>query len=111
MKMSLNQIAELIGGEVQGDLQKNIQGVAPFETANADEITFADNAKYCKNLNTTGAGAIIVPRDVEGGAQNIVQVGNPKVAFAKLMTVFCRYRQRFCIRPRCFHWSDGCDWQ
>jgi UDP-3-O-[3-hydroxymyristoyl] glucosamine N-acyltransferase len=88
MKMSLNQIAEFIGGAVHGDLQKHIQGVAPFETANADEITFADSAKYCKNLDTTGAGAIIVPRDVEGGAQNIVQVGNPKVAFAKLMTVF-----------------------
>jgi UDP-3-O-[3-hydroxymyristoyl] glucosamine N-acyltransferase len=88
MKLSLNQIADLISGQAHGELQKQVQGIAPFETASADEITFADSAKYYKNLNTTGAGTVIVPRGVKGGDKNVIQVDNPKVAFAKLMHIY-----------------------
>ncbi len=88
MELSLNQIAKLIDGEVCGDLQKRIVGVAPFETAGADEITFADSAKYYKILKSTEAGAVIVPRGVDEVDINVVQVSNPKVAFAKLMNIF-----------------------
>ncbi len=88
MNLSLNQIAELIKGHVCGDRGKLIQDVAPFETATDADITFADSPKFYKNLAKTEAGAVIVPRKVMVAEKNIVQVDNPKVAFATLMAVF-----------------------
>ena len=88
MDLSLNQIAELVNGEAAGDLKKLIRDVAPFEAAGEDEITFADSAKLYKNIDNTAAGAVIVPRNIKVEAKNTVGVDNPKVAFAKLMTIY-----------------------
>ncbi len=88
MDLSLNQIAELVNGEAAGDLQKIIRDVAPFEAAGDNEIAFADSAKFYKNIDSTAAGAVIVPRSVRIEAKNTVQVDNPRVAFAKLMDIF-----------------------
>ena len=88
MDLSLKQIAELVNGEARGDLQKIIRDVAPFESAGDDEITFADSAKFYKNIDNTAAGAVIVPRNIKIEAKDTVGVDNPKVAFAKLMDIF-----------------------
>ncbi|UCH23402.1 MAG: UDP-3-O-(3-hydroxymyristoyl)glucosamine N-acyltransferase [Deltaproteobacteria bacterium] len=88
MELSLNQIAELLDGEVFGDLEKIIRDVAPFETANDNQITFADSARFYKNLERTAAGAVIVPRKVKAADKNIVKVDNHKAAFARLMDVY-----------------------
>ena len=60
----------------------------PFEAAGDNEITFADGAKFYKNIDSTAAGAVIVPRNIKIEAINTVQVDNPRVAFAKLMDIF-----------------------
>jgi UDP-3-O-[3-hydroxymyristoyl] glucosamine N-acyltransferase len=88
MDLPLNQIAELVNGEAAGDLQKIIRDVAPFEAAGDNEITFADSAKFYKNIDSAAAGAVIVPRNIKIEAKNTVQVDNPRVAFAKLMDIF-----------------------
>jgi UDP-3-O-[3-hydroxymyristoyl] glucosamine N-acyltransferase len=69
-------------------LQKIIRDVAPFEAAGDDEITFADSAKFYKNIDNTPAGAVIVPRNIKIEAKNTVRVDKPKVAFAQLMALF-----------------------
>jgi len=88
MELSLARIAEKIEGEIKGDVNKNIRGVAPFDDARSDEITFAGNAKFLKRMDETDAGAVIVPRDFETSSRNIVQVDNPQLAFARLLELF-----------------------
>ena len=88
MEMQLKQIAERIGGRLKGDGEKIIRGVAPFENAGGDQITFAEAPKYLKSLQTCEAGAVIVPTDVAGTAVNLVVVNNPKVGFAKVLELF-----------------------
>jgi len=88
MEILLSEIAKLVNGRVKGDLEKRIYGVAPFEHATHDEITFVDGAKLIKMISETKAGAVIVPVGVEGALNNIVQVENPRVAFAKVMNLF-----------------------
>ncbi|MBW2090294.1 MAG: UDP-3-O-(3-hydroxymyristoyl)glucosamine N-acyltransferase, partial [Deltaproteobacteria bacterium] len=82
MKLSLARIAEIVNGTIKGDKNKNICGVAPFDDAAGDEITFAGHAKFLKKIDKTEAGAIIVPRDFQASAKNILQVDNPQLAFA-----------------------------
>jgi len=88
MEILLSEIAKLVDGGVKGDLEKKIYGVAPFENATDDEISFVDSAKLIKKISETKAGAVIVPMDVEAALNNIVQVENPRVAFAKVMNYF-----------------------
>ncbi|MBW2606337.1 MAG: UDP-3-O-(3-hydroxymyristoyl)glucosamine N-acyltransferase [Deltaproteobacteria bacterium] len=88
MEILLSEIAKLVNGRVKGDLKKKIYGVAPFENATDDDITFVDSAKLIKKINETNAGAVIVPIDVETASKNLLQVENSRVAFAKVMNFF-----------------------
>ncbi len=88
MELSLATIAEIVNGEIKGDRNKNIFGVAPFDDASGDEITFAGNAKFLKKIDETDAGAIIVPRDFQASTKNILQVDNPQLAFAMVLNLF-----------------------
>ena len=88
MEILLSEIAKLVDGKVKGDINKKICGVAPLESATDDELTFVDRAKLAKNIDTTKAGAVIVPLDVETASNNIVKVKNPRVAFANVMNLF-----------------------
>jgi UDP-3-O-[3-hydroxymyristoyl] glucosamine N-acyltransferase len=89
MEILLSEIAKLVDGRIKGDLKKKISGVAPFEHATDDDITFVDSAKLTKKISETKAGAVIVPMGVEAVSNNIVKVENPRVAFAKVMNLFC----------------------
>jgi UDP-3-O-[3-hydroxymyristoyl] glucosamine N-acyltransferase len=88
MEILLSEIAKRVSGNVKGDLEKKIYGVAPFEHATGDDITFVDSAKLIKNIRETNAGAVIVPMEFEIASTNAVQVENPRLAFAKVMNLF-----------------------
>ncbi|UCD89046.1 MAG: UDP-3-O-(3-hydroxymyristoyl)glucosamine N-acyltransferase [Desulfobacterales bacterium] len=88
MELLLSRIAEVTQGEVKGDMDKIIRDVAPFDTASEDDITCASEAKYLKRLEQTNAGAVIVPKTFEASTKNIIQVDNPRLAFAKVLELF-----------------------
>ena len=88
MELSLARIAEVVKGEIKGDKNKNICGVAPFDDAKGDEITFAGDAKFLKKIDETDAGAVIVPRYFQASTNNILRVNNPQLAFAMVLNLF-----------------------
>ncbi len=88
MEISLSKIAEIVGGEVKGDVDKRIRDVGSFDEAHGDAITFAGNPKLLKRIDATAAGAVMVPRDFQASMQNLVLVENPQVAFAKIVKIF-----------------------
>ncbi len=88
MEISLARIAEVVAGEVKGDVLKLIRDVAPFDEAHSDAITLAGNPKFLKRIDATDAGAVIVPRDFQASLKNLVLVENPQVAFAKILKIF-----------------------
>ncbi len=62
-KYSARQIAEIAGGELRGDPEKNVCRVAGLEDADADAVSFLANPKYLPLLAKTGAGIVIVPQE------------------------------------------------
>ncbi len=88
MKISLAKIAEVVGGRLKGNAETIITGIAPFDEASSDHITFADNKKLLKKINETNAGAVIVPSGFEESLKNIIIVDNPRVGFAKIIDLF-----------------------
>jgi UDP-3-O-[3-hydroxymyristoyl] glucosamine N-acyltransferase len=84
IEYTLQDIARRIHGEAIGDKNKSIRGVESFETAVADQITFAGGKKYLKRINDTQAGAISSPKGSKFPGKNLIRVSNPPLAFAKV---------------------------
>lgn len=88
MKISIAKIAEIVNGQVSGDADREIQGVAPFEEATETDISFAADAKHLKHIHAIKAGALIVPLTCEKSTANLIFVKNPRASFAKVMMLF-----------------------
>lgn len=84
-KFLLKDLANQVGGSFQGDADLVISGIAPFESAKNNQITFISNPKYRKALKSCQAGVIIVSvTDVKfcDESQNLIIVDDPYVAYA-----------------------------
>ena len=80
-------IAELVGGEVTGDPNRPIKGVADVRCATATDVGFIRDAKFAPSAKETGAGALLVTELLETAAVQIV-VEDAHVAFAKVALHF-----------------------
>lgn len=85
---TLADIAKLVDGEFAGDGGKTIADVAPFEGAGPEHITFAGHAKFLKQLDTSSAGAVLVPPGTSSDSVDIICVKNPQLAFTKVLSLF-----------------------
>lgn len=88
MELSLFAIAKLIGGEVIGDENKIIRGVAPFDDATIHDITYAGSVNYLKRVHASNAGAIIVPKGFRESGKDIINTDDPRVAFTRVVNFF-----------------------
>jgi UDP-3-O-[3-hydroxymyristoyl] glucosamine N-acyltransferase len=84
--VSLQEIADFVGGEFAGDRSRTVSTVAPLASARADQLSFLSNRKYAGELAATKAGAILVPKTLEGNDARWIRVDDPYFAFAKIMT-------------------------
>ncbi len=87
-KITLSELAEQVGGKVEGNGSVIIIGVAPIEKAVAGQISFIANNRYKIHIETTKASALIL--DPETDANNIpcIRIKNPYLAFAKVIDIF-----------------------
>ena len=85
---TLQQLAEQVAGRVAGDSQIEIHGVQPFESAGPGDLTLAAEPKYQEHLEKTRAAAVIVSPDIASTKKTLLQVQQPKVAFARLLGLF-----------------------
>jgi UDP-3-O-[3-hydroxymyristoyl] glucosamine N-acyltransferase len=85
---TLKELAEYLGGTVRGDETCRVNGLAPLEAAGSDKITFLANPKYASKVADTLAGAVLMVPGSESFGRNVIEVANPYLAFAKLLTLF-----------------------
>ena len=93
MVLSVKQIAEKIDAAVVGDPSLEISGGGAFEDAGGDQITFASDVRFLKQLSGTGAGAVIIPEEYDGFDANSVKGAflrskNPKRDFFRILGLF-----------------------
>ncbi|MSN26420.1 MAG: UDP-3-O-(3-hydroxymyristoyl)glucosamine N-acyltransferase [Geobacter sp.] len=85
---TLKELAEYLGGTVQGDENFAVNGLAPLDNSGADKITFLANPKYASKVAETNAGAVLMAPGGERYGRNVIEVPNPYLGFAKLLTLF-----------------------
>ncbi len=87
--MKLCEIAEKIGGLLDGDGELEIRRVADIKAAAADELSFVANPKYASLAASTKAGAVIVSEDwADDCSAALIRVKNPDAAFAQAASLF-----------------------
>lgn len=87
LSFTLAEIAEQLGAQIKGDPQAKITGLSGIAEAKEGDLTFLSHAKYKAQAQDCKATAILVGPDMEVEGRNLVQVENPRLAFARLMWV------------------------
>ncbi len=88
MPVCLEDIARLVDGQVLGDHSCIIEDALPIGSAKQGHITFAEKGPSIKRLDQTAASAVLVPTSCSQQTTNLVQVKNPRLAFAKVLDLF-----------------------
>ncbi|TDN40409.1 UDP-3-O-(3-hydroxymyristoyl)glucosamine N-acyltransferase [Hymenobacter sp. UV11] len=93
MKFTVAQIAQVVGGTVEGDAEATVSSLAKIEEAGPGALAFLANAKYEPFLYSTGATAVIVSPDLplrQAVAATLVRVADPYSAFTKLLEFYAQ---------------------
>ena len=86
-KLTVQELASLVGGQVVGNAETTITGVADLETASENDISFLIKANQFSLLTETKAGAVVIPDKVETNLPAI-KVENPALAITLIHRKF-----------------------
>jgi len=87
--MKLSEIAERLGGVLEGDGDLEIAAVAGLGEASEGDISFLSNPKYAAQVVETKASAVIVPEEWDRSAPcALLRVANSDQAFALAAELF-----------------------
>ena len=85
--LRLSEVAALVGGELVGDRDPSINGVAGVDEAGPGDLTFVTNRKYAGKLGACRASGVIIGPGVDSPLP-AVRVSEPYQAFAAVLRLF-----------------------
>ena len=77
MDIALADVLAALGGELHGNRDLRISGVASLEDAGPTDISFLSNPRYQQQLQASKAGCVIVGRTMEAAARQRVPASLP----------------------------------
>lgn len=106
MGLRLGELVERLGGQLVGDPELYVTGIAPLTDAGASQISFLSNSKFRSQAGQSQAAALIVSANDDAtvaeaykGARIVVK--NPYVYFARAAQIF--EAQTAYVRPAGVH--------
>ena len=91
MEFKAQNIADFLGGTVEGNVNITVTGVAKIEEGKPGTLAFLSNPKYNKYLYETEASIVIVNQDFELEAKvktTLIRVPDAYKAFASLLELY-----------------------
>ncbi len=83
MRTTAAEIAAHVGGEVRGDPQTVVTGYASLERARTGDLIYLDAEKHLARALASPASVLLIGRGVSARGKVLIQVENPKLAFAR----------------------------
>jgi len=106
MEFTARQIAEAIGGLVEGNGDIRISSVVKIDEQAEGGLSFLANPKYESFIYTTGAEVVIVSNDFRPERElkcTLIRVPDPYLAFAALLEMYNKMKlDKTGISPRAF---------
>jgi UDP-3-O-[3-hydroxymyristoyl] glucosamine N-acyltransferase len=91
MEFTVQQIADLLQGKVEGDSQAKVNTLAKIEEAQSGALAFLSNPKYEPHLYTSGASAVIISDKFElkkPVSATLIRVEDPYTSFSVLLQFY-----------------------
>ena len=93
MKFSAGQIAELLGGKVDGNPSVEVDRLSKIEEGEEGSLTFLANPAYTQYIYTTRASIVIVQQDFKAekalsGGTTLIRVPDAYSSFGKLLELY-----------------------
>lgn len=85
LDLSLTEVARLVDGEIFGDPSFHCHDLASLDAAGKADLSFIKSSKLEKRARASAAGALMVPRRIDGLAAHQVVVAEPFAAFVRLL--------------------------
>ena len=84
MKMTVQELAEIVDGRVTGDKDTRIEQIADLDQAREGEIAYVENEKLFAAAVESKASCLIVKEGLAERFRNrtLIEVANPKLAFS-----------------------------
>lgn len=93
MALTLKELAAGIEAELVGDADVTVHSANTLEDAGAGQVSFLSNPKYAKQLETTGATAVIAAPGVASDRVALLKAKDPYYAFARAVVLLHGYRK------------------
>lgn len=100
MDLSVEEIAELVGGTVSGDASIRIRGLNGLREAKPDDLSFFSDPKYAPHMAATEAGAVFVSEEIDKTSTALILVAEPYVAFVQMLN---RFEEETLQHPQGIH--------
>jgi UDP-3-O-[3-hydroxymyristoyl] glucosamine N-acyltransferase len=92
MSVTAQHIAEIVKGQLVGDPDLVITGVASLKEAKAAQASFLGNKKYQHQLESSAASLVLVSKDVaagsERGGKTFIVCDNVDYSFSQVIMIF-----------------------
>ena len=89
--LSAAKITEMVQGELVGDTEQQITGIAALDNAESAHLSFLSNKKYTSLLNTTKASVVLIPKNCDvqpSDSQAFVKCQSSSIAFSIINQFF-----------------------
>ncbi|MGA8408361.1 MAG: UDP-3-O-(3-hydroxymyristoyl)glucosamine N-acyltransferase [Candidatus Acidiferrales bacterium] len=83
MAHTAGELSKYLKAKLHGDAHARIAGVANPESARADDLIYVDAPKHAERAARSAANCVIVPPHTPLAGKTLLEVANPKLAFAK----------------------------
>ena len=102
MEFTINQIAEILDGSVEGDGTAAIRNFGKIQEAKPGDISFLANLKYEPYIYSTEASAVIVGKSFKPEkpiSSTLIRVDDPYSSFTVLLEAY--HRLTYVPKNRC----------
>jgi UDP-3-O-[3-hydroxymyristoyl] glucosamine N-acyltransferase len=83
MKKTIQELADAVGGTVDGEATMEVSGVAAPERARVSDLIYVESAKHVGRAQESAAHCVIAPPSVALPNKTVWRCAAPKLAFAK----------------------------
>jgi UDP-3-O-[3-hydroxymyristoyl] glucosamine N-acyltransferase len=83
MAHTAGELAKYLEAKIQGDAQAQIAGLANPESAATQDLIYVDSARHAERAVRSAARCVIAPPNLTIAGKTVLEVENPKLAFAK----------------------------
>src|SRR5436190_21846578 len=86
--LTVRELAQQVAGNVEGDHEALIVGVASIEDAEPGDIVFAENERFLSRAQKSRASAIVAFLEATTPDKPLIKVENPRYAFIKILKLY-----------------------